>query len=587
MNKFIKHKAIAVVFVLSMGLFASCESFFNPKQETDVVEENLYGDWYEYRSAMMGLYGLQQQMVEQLFILGELRGDLVEVTPNATADMIEVYNFEVNPKTNKYASPANFYQLIAATNRFIVNVRAKQPHVLDKSKPINNYDKIYGEALCMRAWAYFNAVRIYGKVPLIPESFASADEIDKFIDAGVGVQYFDQSQVIEYFIDELENKVKDVGVNHYSELQTVDKSWEVTIWSNWSWHTLLGHMYLTKSDYSKALTHFEAITKFNNSTDYRYQLDESFANLSWYTIHTGIDPKEHIYTLWFNKANQQQNTFQKMFETVSPHEYQLKPTRKAVHYWENTWREAQIRFMNERPDSTKVTFRGNPGDFYRGYGISYSYMKANEPLTAAEVYNMLYNKAIGEDRLVEEMMEGIDTVLYKYSIGKLPYDQDANYIIYRGAGVNLYMAEAFTRSSINNAVNIINNGSYYNTSGDRAQRGVRGRVGLFTSSDPQRFRVEDIIYIYDPFTNKYKSYINLTNNLTGKQLYLEEYIIDERARELAFEGERFYDLMRVAQRRNNPAFLASRVAEKYPAAMRDKIYNKLLDTKNWYINYFE
>ena len=34
-------------------------------------------------------------------------------------------------------------------------------------------------------------------------------------------------------------------------------------------------------------------------------------------------------------------------------------------------------------------------------------------------------------------------------------------------------------------------------------------------------------------------------------------------RELAFEGERFYDLMRVAQRRGDNAYLADRIAAKF------------------------
>jgi hypothetical protein len=64
-------------------------------------------------------------------------------------------------------------------------------------------------------------------------------------------------------------------------------------------------------------------------------------------------------------------------------------------------------------------------------------------------------------------------------------------------------------------------------------------------------------------------------------------LLDERARELAFEGERFYDLMRVAKRRNDPTFLAKIVSEKFPAAQREQIYNYLSDESNWYIKYFE
>lgn len=56
----------------------------------------------------------------------------------------------------------------------------------------------------------------------------------------------------------------------------------------------------------------------------------------------------------------------------------------------------------------------------------------------------------------------------------------------------------------------------------------------------------------------------------------------------AFEGERFYDLMRVAKRRNDPSFLAKKVSAKYyNKAQRDAIYAHLLNEKNWYINIFD
>ncbi len=618
MKNFSQYKAIIVSFIVSVLFFSSCKDFLTPDQETHITEDKLFDDWYEYRSAAMGLYAIQQDLVEQLLILGELRGDLLTVTENADADMIEINNFNVS-KENKYVSPTNFFKLISSSNKLIRTLQKQHPEVMDRNIAITNYDRLYGEALCMRAWAYFNAVRIYGKVPFIYESLTTIDEVDNYLESAstyidsvdisfgkdgynndtvyntpvtLEKQYFDEKLVIDYFTNELKTKVKDVGVNHY--IENNDNTWEVTIWNNYAMNTLLGLMHLTEGDLAKAAVYFEKIVYLSSETN-RYQLDATFTNAGWRNIFGNVSTQEHIYTLWFNKANQQQNELQKIFEPRGPHQYMLKPTRKAVMNWETIWDNYSLSINNSQPWRTRTSNKGTPGDFFRGYGVSYIYLRDGVPIPREDIERMLFLKSHNDFRNANLIAEGADTVVWKYSWNKNIFDEDANFIIYRAAGVHLWLAEvyvywAYERNQIistftTNAVNIVNDGRNYSSQNNRPQKGIRGRVGFGDSSDG--IKVGNINYVHDPFTNEVVSYIDLTGNFNGLQELLESYIMDERARELAFEGERFYDLIRVAKRRNDPSYLARAVAQKYPADKRDEIYNRLLNEENWYIHYFD
>jgi len=61
-------------------------------------------------------------------------------------------------------------------------------------------------------------------------------------------------------------------------------------------------------------------------------------------------------------------------------------------------------------------------------------------------------------------------------------------------------------------------------------------------------------------------------------------ICTENALESAFEGQRYFDLLRMALRRDDSDFLASKIAGRLGTAGYDaSLYTRLLDRKKWYL----
>lgn len=144
---------------------------------------------------------------------------------------------------------------------------------------------------------------------------------------------------------------------------------------------------------------------------------------------------------------------------------------------------------------------------------------------------------------------GQDTVIWKYigtdnvSSMRPPYQSDASWQLYRSA--DAYLLKGIADLMLNDFASAFN---FLNM--------IRVARGL-----PELLPEET------DYTNK---------------AFMMEQLFNERAREFAFEGKRWYDLM-LWSKLSGENKLAPHVASKYPTGMRKQVEEKLSSEQNWYI----
>ncbi|MDA3928853.1 MAG: RagB/SusD family nutrient uptake outer membrane protein [Prolixibacteraceae bacterium] len=174
--------------------------------------------------------------------------------------------------------------------------------------------------------------------------------------------------------------------------------------------------------------------------------------------------------------------------------------------------------------NTQIGINGKEGDRFRG--DSYTYYQKDEDLVVNK-YNNDQSVSLSSD-----------------------------IILYRATDIHLLLAEAYNRvGEFDIALDILNDGHHDFTNWANGM-GVRGRVSLAPRTVPEG---------------------------ADQMLTIEDFIIEERACELAFEGKRWFDLMRIARRRGT-SYLADKVAAKYTNKnIAEKVKTHLENEENWYL----
>lgn len=153
---------LLAVLYISVG----CSDFLNEQPYSQLSDSQFWKTNADANAAVSGIYdGLQKHYRERIFLQGEMRSDIYTPSGTAGASALELMRNSLTA-ANSVSDWTLLFQAIGRANLCI----AKIPTV-------PGYDpNLLGEAKLLRAYLYFDAVRLWGNVPLFTEPIVSPNQ---------------------------------------------------------------------------------------------------------------------------------------------------------------------------------------------------------------------------------------------------------------------------------------------------------------------------------------------------------------------------------------------------------------------------
>jgi hypothetical protein len=166
--------------------FSSCEKQLDQTPVSAVATVNFYGNNNDFLQAVNGAYSQLSAYPSQALWLGEMRSDNINATSDGNRDWDGINNFSPNITTVGFISSAwkNNFNGIYNVNNVLQALEAKGS-VIGSAALVTRYT---AECRFLRAFYYFQLLRLYGKVPLLTTP-KTADEVNSIARSPVADVY--------------------------------------------------------------------------------------------------------------------------------------------------------------------------------------------------------------------------------------------------------------------------------------------------------------------------------------------------------------------------------------------------------------
>lgn len=583
----IKKIMIPFAVLLFTIILPGCKKMFDIKPEQTLDKEQVYQNVYDADAAVLGLYGKFLQLAKQYVVLNELRADLMDATLTADEALKQLNEHTVTAE-NPYADPRPFYEIILNCNDVLKNFDKMRE---EKKFKEDEYRQRYSDIAALRSWVYLQAGIQFGNIPYITEALETVNDVkdeSKF-------PRLDLRTLIDTLVKTTENlPYKDLYPAGTSLITTVDGYSTAKFFINKK--CLLGDLYLWRSaftgladDYRKSASFYKDVLETfgtdadgyrvkwaevttnndiavnywndarNNQFDEKDLVDVNYSG--WRSIFArgqdNLYNQEWIWMLYFDKSFKPENPFIDIFSNRGGR-YQVKPSQAAIDNW-----NSQMQSENNFPYDAR---------------------------------GKLTYKTLGSDPVIMKYLYNYFTEDTYVPISVL--EKPGKWFLYRAAQLHLRFAEAANRDGRHRlAYAMVHNGIKPNFDDNPSGGTARDVSNTQQTFDAYPYNFDARMGDYPHFRAPWHRNVGIRGRahlvsdpipaLADSTLTIEDRIINECALELAYEGSRWQDLVRMAIRRNDASVLANRVASKFEkagnAGLAGSIKARLMDQNNWFL----
>lgn len=521
-KKPVLHGVLSVIALggASAGLLSSCSDFLDITPLNKVVLENFWTQKSEVNAVLMGCYESleSEESIIRMGVWGEMRSENILQGASIGNEYNEILNENILP-TNSLTKWNVMYQTINRCNtvcHYAPMVQKKDPNYT-----VNELNANIAEASFIRDLCYFYLIRTFRDVPMSFEP--TIDDTKEF-----QIPATPMNAALDTLIKDLES-VKDYAVKRYvddskmSNAQAASQAYENSSRvTRVAIYALLADLNLWRGNYDETIKYCDLIIDFKKN-----QYKEKIAQIGDLTdmqefagIPLILEAPAGSVTCGnaYNEIFGTGNSFESIFELYFRNNQQVK--NKYVNEFFGKDRLGSISGLSRY---CKDAATGNSDLFTKNDCRVYATSENSNSRYAITKY---VNSRVSMDikNVTDEKSLKLST-----SRGNAEY---ANWIIYRLTDVMLMKAEACIlkgEAEYETAFTLIN--------------AVNKRAHNYTTS-----AAKDTLVFDDYRTSQEK---------------MEQLLLDERNRELMFEGKRWYDLVRISVRDGNNQRLVSEATKKY------------------------